>query len=698
VAKLPTRDDLGPLPSAKTGTAMVRAERSVPTGGAAVGQAMARVGPQITKLGLTLQEKRDEADRFEAERRFQEFKFNEAKTLDETMRSVQPGQAGGFADSWTGSYAEKATQFFETIPEHLKPEYDEKLFGAERSFYGKAKSFEYGEQKRFAGNAIEDHKNRLAQSDDLDQARADYDSLLAANPWLTPIEKDEQRRKDLEDLDEMNVAYRVSRGDALEEIIRDLSGSRHPDGKPILHNADGSVSTERTTTIEAGGKWFNIPTIVDGKPRSVEEAVALWEAGKNKAVGEFKSLEDAETAAIERSRDLGEIIRDRYPNLSPKKRAALIYKAKTALSAATQQTIDDDIARIKTTGMPEVAPDGTTALDRAQGILQPNVLERKKQDTAAAIVEYNAVTPLPNMSAQEAQAHIASIIPRAESSGASYEAGLKAQEKAEAAWKKIVELREKDPALAVADAPEVIEAEQKIAEAQAAAQAGPEAGGPLFQGNAMSEADMLAARLEARRTAQIRLGLKPYEISILTHAEAKELLGMGDPSTMEPDAYYDALVQAAGRAEQAYGSYAHEALKAAISFQRRNKEEKEISSTVLAKIAQGIAPDPRELRQMGDLQDIDRIGRVFSPSDTPDPSRPAIGYTPQVGLPTAPARRPTPGRAVTLPPSTAQEEWLLANPRANAAVFDREFGAGAAKRVIERARKPAKPQSGAPSK
>lgn len=616
MARLPSREDLGPLPSDRTGKAIARLN-PVSNGGA-IGEAAARLGQGITKFGLTLQAKQQETDEFDTERRFQEFKWEKAKGLDEAMRAVQPGQAVQFADNWTGDYSEDAKAFFENVPDHLKPKYDAKLFDFERSGYGKAKAFEYGEQKRFSLNAIEDHKNRLAQSDDLDKARADYDSLLAANPWLTPIEKDEQRHKDLDDLDELNVAYRVSRGDDIQEIVRDL------------------------------------------------------------AQGE----------------DVEKGLRAKYPHLSPKRRAALVFKAKTALSAVTQQTLDDDIARIKKSGAPDVAADGTTALDRAQGILQPNVLERKKQETAAAIVEYNAVTPLANMDPQQAQAHIASILPRAQASGASYEAGVDAEDKANAAWRKTVELREKDPALAVAQSPEVLEAEQKIAESQAVV----EAGGPLFQ-NSMSEADMLALRLEARKTAQQRLGLKDYEISPITQAEAKELLNMGEPSSLEPDTYYDALVEAANRSEEIYGSYAHEALKAAISFQRRNKEEKEISSTVLAKIAQGIAPSPNEIRQIGDLNDIDRIGRTFEPSDGLSTEHPAIGMSPQVALPAAQARRPQQGRAVTIPPSVGQEEWLLADPRARAAVFDREFGAGAARRVIERARKAeSKAQSEAPSK
>lgn len=78
--------------------------------------------------------------------------------------------------------------------------------------------------------------------------------------------------------------------------------------KPVIRNPDGSVSTERTITVEADGKHFLVPTIVNGKEVSKDEAVNLWQAGKNKAVGEFSTAQDAERAAIARSASIGRIL------------------------------------------------------------------------------------------------------------------------------------------------------------------------------------------------------------------------------------------------------------------------------------------------------------------------------------------------------------------------------------------------------
>ncbi len=607
MARLPSRDDLGSLPSARTGRAMVQAERSVPTGGAAVGQAIARIGPQIAKLGLTIQDKRDEVGRFDTERRYQDFKWNQAQTLDKTMRETQPGQAADLPETFTGAYAENAKAFFETVPERLRPEYDEKLFDTERGFYGKAATFARGEQKRFALQSIDEHKNRLALSADLPQARKDYDDLLAANPFLTPIEKDEKRTKDLDDLDEMNVAWRVSRGEGVESILRDLESP------------------------------------------------------------------------------------DTYRHLTPQRRAALVYKTKTALSEASQQEVDDDVARLRK-GVPvPTDAEGKTSLDRAAGTLSRNQVERKRQDWQEAQLEHAAVSPLINMTDREAQAHILSIHPFAEKNGISYETADTVEDRAKKAVRDIQELRTKDRAASVLQAPEVIAAEEKIAKAQVSADVGPEEGGPLFAGSSPADAHAAwASRIEARKAAQRRQGALEDEIKAITRREAKELLQIPDPSTL-PDSgvYYNRLVEAGNRADEVFGpDYAEEALRSAISFQRGDKEDKDAAASVLANLAKGRPVSEREVRQVGDLNDIARIGRAFDPPSF-DEGRPAI-TPPAPVVPSSGQARIGNGRAVTLAPTPGQIDWLMADPNGRQGIFDYQFGPGAAAIEIAKTKKPAK--------
>src|SRR3990167_5006987 len=116
-ARLPTRDDLGPLPSARSGRPSASADTS------AIGKGAADFGKSLAVFGGTLAAKNDEGQEFETERRFQEFKWSQQQALDQSMREVEPGKAGGFADQWATGYNENARAFFETVPDRLKPKY-----------------------------------------------------------------------------------------------------------------------------------------------------------------------------------------------------------------------------------------------------------------------------------------------------------------------------------------------------------------------------------------------------------------------------------------------------------------------------------------------------------------------------------------------------------------------------------------------
>lgn len=77
--------------------------------------------------------------------------------------------------------------------------------------------------------------------------------------------------------------------------------------RPRLENPDGSFSTEETITIDMDGRFFNIPTIVNGRRISEDEAIRLFEQGQNQPVGEFGSLREATRAARARTNEIGRV-------------------------------------------------------------------------------------------------------------------------------------------------------------------------------------------------------------------------------------------------------------------------------------------------------------------------------------------------------------------------------------------------------
>ncbi|MBP7482195.1 MAG: hypothetical protein KA788_06655, partial [Lacunisphaera sp.] len=109
----------------------------------------------------------------------------------------------------------------------------------------------------------------------------------------------------------------ISARQPLGELGTEIVG-KTDEGRPIVKNPDGSVSTERSVTVEIDGKWVNIPSMFGGKEVSEEEAVNIMQQNgmvdpeTGRTMPTFNSLEEAETAARARSEnDLG-----RYGNLA----------------------------------------------------------------------------------------------------------------------------------------------------------------------------------------------------------------------------------------------------------------------------------------------------------------------------------------------------------------------------------------------
>lgn len=75
-----------------------------------------------------------------------------------------------------------------------------------------------------------------------------------------------------------------------------------------IGNADDSFSTELTATIPFNGKWYNVPTIVDGQQIADEDTlINLFSQGLIPHVGEFPTVETAVRSARVRSDYIGRV-------------------------------------------------------------------------------------------------------------------------------------------------------------------------------------------------------------------------------------------------------------------------------------------------------------------------------------------------------------------------------------------------------
>lgn len=108
-----------------------------------------------------------------------------------------------------------------------------------------------------------------------------------------------------------NLPDEGAQGDFLEQRGIPLDATpaaeidtRRSSEKPQIKNRDGTVSSERTIGVEADGKHYLIPTIVNGKQLSRDQAIREWEAGKNKPVGIYPTQKAADLGAKARTERL----------------------------------------------------------------------------------------------------------------------------------------------------------------------------------------------------------------------------------------------------------------------------------------------------------------------------------------------------------------------------------------------------------
>lgn len=196
--RLPGPMDLpGGLPSGRSGRVIASVDTT------AIGEGVAQFGREMQQAGAVLASRQQQVDTYDAERRFQEFKFNEERAFEEARNAIEPGKAATFAESYSSAYKDRAKQFLASVPQQIKPKYDAELFDIERRLFTSAYDFGREEQKRYTLNGLEDTLNNAVipralnakTPEDLTSVISDAERLVDTNPALSSIEKDEAKRK-----------------------------------------------------------------------------------------------------------------------------------------------------------------------------------------------------------------------------------------------------------------------------------------------------------------------------------------------------------------------------------------------------------------------------------------------------------------------------------------------------------------------
>ena len=455
---------------------------------------------------------------------------------------------------------------------------------------------------------------------------------------------------------------------------------------------------------------------------------------------------DNDRAAQEAEMVLGRAPAPRWSRLPPDRRRALVTNAQVALRAITQQEIGDEVERVRRTGQMDRDQSGMTALDRARRVLQPNqfakaelaIIEAQRTFTAIAGTTPERPTPLAQMTESQAADHLTALAPANQSPDESYRTSVRVQDRATRAWNNILTLRRTDPAqwasggttrgqgarpqatfgpngelivspggdddLRTPPAPEVTSAIDLIRRRQPDVNivlnedgsfdvAPAEGASPTQQREVAQQAR--AAIIEARLAAQMRVGIPDWQRRPITQAEAEKLLNMPADSAMPDEReFLRRLREASDRAEALYGPrLASDVFKAAIGFRSNTTDRRAEADKLITRMVRNQDVQPEEILRLNSLDRIDRLGRLWDgPAEeglsnfgVQRDDRPAI--MPNVGVIERSAERQAREAMPKPEPNERQRQWVLENLADRQAVFDREFGAGATARALEKAKR-----------
>lgn len=195
MAKLPDYTALGQAPSARSGAGIHRVDLSAPA------QAIVGAGQVLGGAADMLQARADKEREFDTQRRFLEFASAQEEALAQQSQIANPG-AFGFREAYTKSYADAAREFFRTVPDELKREYDQKLFVVEDRLSGKALGFEREARSTYYSQAVSDgltiiENNLYAAPDRFDENLAEGNRFIDNLPDadVSPIVKEQLRRE-----------------------------------------------------------------------------------------------------------------------------------------------------------------------------------------------------------------------------------------------------------------------------------------------------------------------------------------------------------------------------------------------------------------------------------------------------------------------------------------------------------------------
>jgi GH24 family phage-related lysozyme (muramidase) len=359
-----------------------------------------------------------------------------------------------------------------------------------------------------------------------------------------------------------------------------------------------------------------------------------------------------------------------------------------------KQAIEDDLAQIEATGKAGTV-DPQTVVNTLGEDDAAKWLEKRQQ----AVEIYEAVTVQDSMTNEQIEEHLEGLEPKP---GADNFARRQAvYEKAEKRAKTLQDLRLKDPAKAVEEAPMVAQAKeaynparpesvQGVIRARLAAQE--QVGIPKAIQKPVTRKEAYAI------IAPVQTIIDQVDAAIITaQSKAKTLAERRAVAKAARKAAEDEIRATIDQVEQIYGPYAQDVLAFAIAESVRDKEIGDLAASIYRKIQKGEQPTVSETQGLEDATEASVAEKAMDgqvPAQAATPAQPAAPGASAPPAQTAKATgRPGPRTAQPKPqepeggwpaPSRRAVDFLINNPNSTAQ-FDAIYGPGSAGKWMPKA-------------
>lgn len=168
---LPRGEDVRSIPAPRAsrpiaqfnGQGIGQGLKSLSAGVEAVGRGLDRADSVQHTIDVRRKAEDEQRDRFETNRRFLEFAALRESDVTKLQQNAKPG-AFGLSDEARKNYKASADKFMHTIPEHLRDQYDAKLFALDDRIYNKAYNFERGVRKNYYNERVTEGLNLLEKN------------------------------------------------------------------------------------------------------------------------------------------------------------------------------------------------------------------------------------------------------------------------------------------------------------------------------------------------------------------------------------------------------------------------------------------------------------------------------------------------------------------------------------------------------